>query len=576
MILETHDFLFIRRPLLSKEKLFDFHRTVNNDPKRFQTEILSLFSEPVMREAIFLASPSLSDQLSKAISCHADSDQEKLCYSLYKYFVRMCTRCTPFGLFAGCLSADIKSTAPSNVQMGRTYTHFSLDSSILWALNCHLQQKESIRGQLRFFPNTSMYQIGGCYKYIGRHSDGFTLSEAEANKYTQSLISIATKGASITEMIGALATQGVKRGAAAAFVHEMIQSQILVSDFEPSSTGGDWLQTMIKKLVSMNNTGEDLERLSRIARILQSCGSANEKSDKLFEILSHYGLQPTGRQMLKADQFWDSAVCNLQQTVIDTLLTELKELSPLSQAPENRMLSQFAITFRELYQEKEMPLLVVLDHEDGIGYGNLSPVWNEDHNLLEGIEFPYSASDPTEAWPRLRDFKLRVYQDSITQQRSVVQLTKKELSGLAEFSSKARGAEGLSILGTLITNDITELDQGKFKFIQRAAGSVSGFNLLSRFCLGDSVMEGLNAQGIAREEFSRPDLLFAEINHLPDPNLGNIITRPGLRKYEIPYLSASTVDTDNQIVPSDLLISVTADHRVILRSKMGISEKLTT
>lgn len=566
--MQTHDFLIIRRPLLSKDTLVNFHQTVNNCPDRFQSEILSLFSEPVMREAIFLASPDLSGQLLKACDLDTGTDREKLCYSLYKYLVRMCTRCTPFGLFAGCFTADIKATASSSIQLsGQSRTHFSMDSRILWELNSHLRQKDLIRDQLRYFPNTSMHQIDGCHRYIERQADGFVLLEAEANAYTQNLISAAKHGASIDYLIETLRTQNVNEGDALHLINEMIRAQILVSDFEPSAASSDWLQMMIDKLSSMINTDKDLECLRQFKSILKSSITADEKSDKLIEALRDYGLNPSGRHVLKADLYWDSAVCNIQQTVIDTLLAELEELAPLSKAPENSMLSEFAATFRQTYQDQEMPLLTVLDHESGIGYGNLSPVYTDDHSLLEGIEFPYPSKvqNKKESW--LSDLKLRIYQDSINQKRSVIGLTKTELSQLPDHPTATGGGEGFCILGTMITENLRELDRGHFKFLPQAIGSPSGFNLLSRFCYGDRVLEGLSSQGIAREEFTGPDLVFAEINHLPDPKSGNIIARPLLRKYEIPYLSSSVATAENQILPNDLLISVTADHKVIIRSR---------
>lgn len=568
MDMQTHDFLIIRRPLLSRDTLFNFHQTVNNCTERFQSEILRIFSEPLMREAIFLASPDLSDQLSKASDLNTGADKEKLCYSLYKYLVRMCTRCTPFGLFAGCFTADIKAAASSSIQLsGQSRTHFSMDSRILWELNSHLRQQELIRDQLRYFPNTSMHQMDGCHRYIERHADGFVLSEAETNEYTQSLINSAKHGASLDKMIEILRAQNVKEGDAIRLINEMIQAQILVSDFEPSSASGDWLQMMIEKLSSMKNTGKDLECLRQLKSILQSSMTADEKSDELIEALSHYGLKPTGRHILKADLYWDSAICNIQQTVVDTLLTELDELSPLSQAPDNKMLIEFAGTFRQTYQDKEMPLLTVLDHESGIGYGNLSPIYTDDHSLLDGIEFPFQSQVENKKQSWLGDLKLRIYQDSINEQRPVIGLTKNELSQLPDRPVTTGDGEGFCIFGNMITESLSELDKGHFKFFPQGARSPSGFNLLSRFCHGDRVLEGLSSQGIAREEFTRPDLVFAEINHLPDPKSSNIIARPLLRQYEIPYLSSSVSTAENQIIPNDLLVSVTADHKVIIRSK---------
>lgn len=58
-------------------------------------------SDPVFSEAVFLASPEFYDEWQKAGKLAA-KEQFRLDISLYKYLSRAQSRCTPFGLFAGC------------------------------------------------------------------------------------------------------------------------------------------------------------------------------------------------------------------------------------------------------------------------------------------------------------------------------------------------------------------------------------------------------------------------------------------------------------------------------------------
>jgi thiopeptide-type bacteriocin biosynthesis protein len=69
-----------------------------------------------------------------------------------------------------------------------------------------------------------------------------------------------------------------------------------------------------------------------------------------------------------------------------------------------------------------------------------------------------------------------------------------------------------------------------------------------------------------KEEEMHPDKVLAEIIHISEGRLGNILTRPHYRKYEIPYLAMSTLPYENQIQVSDLMVSIKND-KVILRSK---------
>lgn len=75
--------------------------------EKVDRELFFKFTQRVFfKEAIYLASPVLHDELLK---CHngtikEEKDVEKLITSLYKYYTRTQTRCTPYGLFAACSS----------------------------------------------------------------------------------------------------------------------------------------------------------------------------------------------------------------------------------------------------------------------------------------------------------------------------------------------------------------------------------------------------------------------------------------------------------------------------------------
>jgi hypothetical protein len=68
----------------------------------FSFEDLAYFKEkwknsPVFKEMLQIVSPDLYNSINEE-----DKTAEKSVLSSYRYFERACTRCTPFGLFAGC------------------------------------------------------------------------------------------------------------------------------------------------------------------------------------------------------------------------------------------------------------------------------------------------------------------------------------------------------------------------------------------------------------------------------------------------------------------------------------------
>ncbi len=89
--------------------------------------------------------------------------------------------------------------------------------------------------------------------------------------------------------------------------------------------------------------------------------------------------------------------------------------------------------------------------------------------------------------------------------------------------------------------------------------------MMGRFCHFDEDLRQRTKDHIRAEESLRPDALFAEIVHLPAGRTGNVLVRPQLRDYEIPYLGVSGSTLSHQIPVTDLSVTVTP-QRIVLRS----------
>src|SRR5712691_5115084 len=119
---------------------------------------------------------------------------------------------------------------------------------------------------------------------------------------------------------------------------------------------------------------------------------------------------------------------------------------------------------------------------------------------------------------------------------------------------------------TIAASSETTLEKGEFLVEMDGVMGPSGAIMFGRFCHADSTLQCFVEEELRAEEALYPDAVFAEIVHLPQGRLGNILSRPILREYEIPYLGRSGATVENQIPITDLMISV-SEGRVILRSK---------
>src|SRR5690242_13853657 len=68
-----------------------------------EEDIIGLLQQPWFREAIYIASPELHDECVRFLKGELQPEKkQKLILSLARYYARMNSRSTPFGVFAGC------------------------------------------------------------------------------------------------------------------------------------------------------------------------------------------------------------------------------------------------------------------------------------------------------------------------------------------------------------------------------------------------------------------------------------------------------------------------------------------
>ena len=106
-----------------------------------KTNLNALANNRIFTEAIFLASPSLKSEFDKLVEEKIIHPKEraKLVFAILKYLVRMCSRPTPFGLFAGCTIGEFDESTEINLQnINKFKRHTRLDMNYLCRLTTDL------------------------------------------------------------------------------------------------------------------------------------------------------------------------------------------------------------------------------------------------------------------------------------------------------------------------------------------------------------------------------------------------------------------------------------------------------
>src|SRR6185295_17104916 len=110
---------------------------------------------------------------------------------------------------------------------------------------------------------------------------------------------------------------------------------------------------------------------------------------------------------------------------------------------------------------------------------------------------------------------------------------------------------------------------GDFRVRIGALVGASGAVFLGRFCHADPDVRRLVEDHVRTEEALQPDASFAEIVHLPEGRIGNILRRPSVREYEIEFLGESGAPAARRIPITDLLVSLRGDTLVVRSSRLN-------
>jgi thiopeptide-type bacteriocin biosynthesis protein len=211
-----------------------------------------------------------------------------------------------------------------------------------------------------------------------------------------------------------------------------------------------------------------------------------------------------------------------------------------------------------------VPLVEALDEEWGVGAA-LVPGGDRDASpLLRDLEFP-AAGPETIDWGRRDQALLSRVGQALLAGHHELALTERDLEEMANNEAPTL-PDAYAAMATVISRDPQPNASGDFRVLLHDVFGPSGATLLGRFCHADPELSSRVQQHLRDEAALDPDALYAEIVHLPEGRVGNVLLRPVLRQYEIPYLGRSGASGDHQIPVMDLTISVSGD-RFILRSR---------
>jgi hypothetical protein len=232
----------MRTPLLPMNELEAWSGT--RDRAQLRARLVAMFERPEIAEAIFLASPDLFESIEQWRREPESKKGRRTEHGLVRYFLRMASRPTPFGLFSGCTAGRVGDRTRLALAPRDDYRrHSRLDMDYLFALCEHLARDPEVRRELRYRPNSSLYEAAGRMRFAESRVQGrartYHLVAVDAFDALRETLDRAADGARLEDLAAALVSDEITLEEASDFVHELVDNQLLLPELAPPFTGDE-------------------------------------------------------------------------------------------------------------------------------------------------------------------------------------------------------------------------------------------------------------------------------------------------------------------------------------------------
>jgi thiopeptide-type bacteriocin biosynthesis protein len=527
--------------------------------------ISSLIYEELFMESIYLASPVLYSECLKYRNGEIKDKKEinKIKKSLTKYYLRTIGRCTPFGLFSGCVVGDWTENDTSFIVGNKRKRRTRFDMHYLCALSQHLAKMDFIKERLLYYTNNSLYNIGDEIRYVEYKyllsKRIHQISSVNATEYLEQILDEAQQGITLSRIKEILCAPDIDDDEINSFIDELLNAQVLTTELEPSIMGNEFQYQILSVLEKVHQKDPN-ENILRVIEILHSANDKLKKIDnseqntstqykEIMSLLDELGVAYEENKLFQTDLIFEKKEggisINYQKDLLEaaTILNRLNSYHTI-----NQNLTSFAKRFTERYEDEQIPLLEVLDTETGLGYleahgGDITP-------LVEDIYIPPTQTNTQNyKWTPLEIFFEEKLKETLINREAVIKIKDEDLNNFQKEKW-----DDLPPSMHLLFRLVGDENQRNI-FIENCGGS-SAINLFGRFAHADNKIYELGKEIAKAEETLNEDVIFAEIIHLPESRIGNVLLHPEFRQYEIPYLAKPSVGINNQIQVQDILVGV--------------------
>ncbi|MGX4601766.1 lantibiotic dehydratase [Faecalimicrobium sp. JNUCC 81] len=362
----------IRTPSLPIDLLVDNIKNSNNI-KIDNAMLLSDSSyKDQFNEAIFVASHDLYESMQRYTNGDKIRNTDYLLNSVYKYFSRSCSRCTPFGLFSTVAFGDITSEKTS-FKLSATELNrkplvdsnwlfevvYMYESRYLKSLKYKINESVAVyRNKANLFNCTQNNNSEKINKKSVNYSKAFEIVLEASNDYV-----------SYSEIIENLKKSypNLDEGTFHTYIQSLIKEGYLISDLRPPLTITNQLEYFICKLMEYDI---NIDTFVDIKEQIENYSSANEdeKINCLMNIFNKMEAVYKSKNYIAIDSSFDYKECNLNINEIKNIDKLINLFIQFNVNEPFDILKEYKDNFLGRYGlSRCVPLIELIDNDTGLG-----------------------------------------------------------------------------------------------------------------------------------------------------------------------------------------------------------------